>query len=37
MDSLQTNSAGWAEDVGKFVQKQKRGVVTGLVKSKFGF
>lgn len=36
MESLQANSAGWADDVGKFVQRQKRGLVTGLVKSKFG-
>ncbi|KAH9879880.1 hypothetical protein J1614_001904 [Plenodomus biglobosus] len=37
MDSLQANSAGWADDVNKYVQKQKRGLVTGMVKSKFGF
>ncbi|KAL6709505.1 Lethal(2) giant larvae sro7 [Coniothyrium glycines] len=37
MDSLQQNSAGWADDVNKFVAKQKRGLVMGAVKSKFGF
>ncbi|KAH7401446.1 snare-dependent exocytosis protein-like protein [Pyrenochaeta sp. MPI-SDFR-AT-0127] len=37
MDSLQQNSAGWADDVNKFVNKQKRGFVMGAMKSKFGF
>lgn len=37
MDNLQQNSAGWANDVNKFVAKQKRGFVMGAVKSKFGF
>jgi syntaxin-binding protein 5 len=37
MDSLQQNSAGWAADVNKYVEKQKRGMVMGAVKSKFGF
>lgn len=37
MNNLQENSAGWAEDVNKFVNKQKRGLVMGAVKSKFGF
>ncbi|KAF2177934.1 hypothetical protein K469DRAFT_676653 [Zopfia rhizophila CBS 207.26] len=37
MDNLQKNSAGWADDVNKFVQKQKRGMVLGAMKSKFGF
>lgn len=36
MDNLSQNSAGWADDVNKFVNKQKRGLVTGMVKSKFG-
>jgi hypothetical protein len=36
MDNLSANSAGWADDVNKFVNKQKKGLVTGLVKSKFG-
>lgn len=36
MDSLQQNSAGWADDVNKFVAKQKRGLVMGAMKSKFG-
>ena len=37
MDTLQQNSAGWADDVNKFVAKQKRGLVLGAVKGKFGF
>ena len=36
MDNLSQNSAGWANDVNKFVGKQKRGFVMGAVKSKFG-
>jgi syntaxin-binding protein 5 len=36
MDNLSQNSAGWADDVNKFVSKQKRGFVMGAVKSKFG-
>jgi syntaxin-binding protein 5 len=36
MDNLQQNSAGWADDVNKFVAKQKRGLVMGAMKSKFG-
>ncbi|KAF2466503.1 uncharacterized protein BDR25DRAFT_345436 [Lindgomyces ingoldianus] len=37
MNNLEQNSAGWADDVNKFVQKQKRGLVMGAMKSKFGF
>jgi syntaxin-binding protein 5 len=37
MNNLSANSAGWADDVSKFVGKQKRGFVMGAVKSKFGF
>ncbi|OJD34771.1 snare-dependent exocytosis protein [Diplodia corticola] len=37
MERLQDNSAGFASDVQKFVAKQKRGMVMGAVKSKFGF
>ena len=37
MNNLEQNSASWAEDVSKFVGKQKRGFVMGAVKSKFGF
>jgi syntaxin-binding protein 5 len=37
MDQLSSNSKGWADDVNKFVGKQKRGFVMGAVKSKFGF
>lgn len=37
MNNLSVNSQGWADDVNKFVGKQKRGFVMGAVKSKFGF
>jgi syntaxin-binding protein 5 len=37
MQNLEQNSAGWADDVGKFVSRQKKGAVTGLIKHKFGF
>jgi syntaxin-binding protein 5 len=37
MANLEDNSQGWADDVSKFVSKQKRGAVTGLIKHKFGF
>jgi syntaxin-binding protein 5 len=37
MNNLSANSAGWADDVNKYVTKQKRGFVMGAVKSKFGF
>lgn len=37
MNNLSNNSAGWADDVNKFVGKQKRGLVMGAMKSKFGF
>ena len=29
MDKLETNSAGWADDVGKFVDRQKKNLVMG--------
>lgn len=35
MDNLQNQSAGWADDVGKYINKQKRNVVLGGLKSKF--
>jgi syntaxin-binding protein 5 len=35
MDSLEEQSANWAEDVSKFVSKQKRNLLFGAVKSKF--
>ncbi|KAI9147759.1 Lethal(2) giant larvae protein [Paramyrothecium foliicola] len=35
MDNLQVQSAGWADDVNKFMNKQKRNVVLGGLKSKF--
>ncbi|KAF2760853.1 hypothetical protein EJ05DRAFT_530647 [Pseudovirgaria hyperparasitica] len=36
MDQLGNASQGWADDVGKFVQKQKRNMIMGAVKGKFG-
>jgi syntaxin-binding protein 5 len=35
MDNLQEQSAGWADDVNKFIGKQKRNMVVGGLKSKF--
>lgn len=35
MDNLQNQSQGWADDVGKFVNKQKRNLVMGSIKGKF--
>jgi len=35
MASLENNSAGWSDDVSKFVSKQKRGLVMGAIKGKF--
>ncbi|KAH6900197.1 lethal giant larvae like, C-terminal-domain-containing protein [Thelonectria olida] len=35
MDNLQEQSAGWADDVNKFIGKQKRNVLLGGLKSKF--
>ncbi|KAH7138149.1 lethal giant larvae like, C-terminal-domain-containing protein [Dendryphion nanum] len=37
MNNLSQNSAGFADDVSKYINKQKRGFVMGAVKSKFGF
>lgn len=36
MNRLEGNSSGWADDVNKFVAKQKRNLVMGAVKGKFG-
>lgn len=36
MQNLQENSQGWADDVSKFVGKQKRNLVMGAAKSRFG-
>jgi hypothetical protein len=36
MDRLGESSSKWSDDVSKFVQKQKRGLVMGAVKSRFG-
>ena len=35
MSNLQDNSAGWADDVSKYVNKQKRGLIMGAIKGKF--
>ena len=35
MDNLQQQSQGWADDVNKYVNKQKRNLVMGTLKSKF--
>ncbi len=35
MDNLQDHSQGWADDVGKYISKQKRNIVLGGLKSKF--
>ncbi|KOS17679.1 Lethal(2) giant larvae protein -like protein SRO77 [Escovopsis weberi] len=35
LGELQEQSAGWAEDVHKFIGKQKRNIVLGSIKSKF--
>lgn len=35
MDNLSRQSQGWADDVNKFMNKQKRNLVMGSVKSKF--
>ncbi|CAH0019132.1 unnamed protein product [Clonostachys rhizophaga] len=35
MDSLQNQSQGWADDVSKYMNKQKRNLVLGSLKSKF--
>jgi hypothetical protein len=35
MNRLQETSQGWAEDVNKYVKKQKRDVLLGSVKKSF--
>ncbi|KAH8174740.1 hypothetical protein LIA77_06159 [Sarocladium implicatum] len=35
MDNLQEQSQGWADDVNKFIGKQKRNMVVGTLKGKF--
>ena len=37
MGRLEETSGGWADDVGKFVKKQKRQMVLGAVGGKLGF
>lgn len=36
MDNLEANSAGWADDVSKYVSKQKKNFIMGAVKGKLG-
>ncbi|KAG8630237.1 hypothetical protein KVT40_001856 [Elsinoe batatas] len=36
MNNLQESSQAWADDVGKFVNKQKRNMIFGAAKGKFG-
>jgi len=36
MDNLQQSSQGWAEDVNKYISKQKRNLFLGAMKPKFG-
>jgi syntaxin-binding protein 5 len=35
MDNLQEQSQGWADDVSKYISKQKRNLVLGTIKGKF--
>ncbi|KAI9799011.1 MAG: hypothetical protein M1825_004907 [Sarcosagium campestre] len=37
MDRVQENSSGWASDVNKYVNQQKRKAVMGAIGGKFGF
>jgi syntaxin-binding protein 5 len=37
VDRLESNSSGWAEDVNKFVGKQKKNLMMGAVKRGLGF
>lgn len=36
MNNLQESSQAWADDVGKFVNRQKRNMIFGAAKGKFG-
>ena len=36
METLESNSAGWADDVNKFVSRQKKNFIMGAVKGKLG-
>lgn len=36
MDNLEANSAGWADDVSKYVSRQKKNLIMGAVKGKLG-
>lgn len=35
VNKLEANSSSWADDVGKFVNKQKKNMVMGAIKGKF--
>lgn len=35
VNKLEQNSSSWADDVGKFVNKQKKNMVMGAIKGKF--
>jgi hypothetical protein len=35
MDNLENQSAGWADDVSKYISKQKRNVLLGGITGKF--
>lgn len=35
MDNLENQSAGWADDVGKYINKQKRNMILGGITGKF--
>jgi len=35
MDKVQENSAGWADDVNKYISKQKRNIILGGISGKF--
>jgi syntaxin-binding protein 5 len=35
VNKLEENSSSWAEDVGKFVNKQKKNMIMGAIKGKF--
>lgn len=36
MEKLEDNSAGWADDVNKYVNSQKKKAVMGLISHKLG-
>ena len=36
VERVEQNSASWADEAGKFVSRQKRGIATSMIKAKFG-